>query len=64
MEEFGDVADCWPERPPQDACVVLGDKKVWATCWNGGWGGVAKNSAMSPIGVVGPWRTKLVRFLS
>ena len=48
-EEFGDVAGCWPERPARDTCVVFGDNKVWATCWDGGWGGVAKNSAMSPI---------------
>ena len=35
-EEFGDVAGCWPERPARDTCVVFGDNKVWATCWNGG----------------------------
>ena len=48
-EEVGDVTDCRPEFPTGDAWVVFGDKKVWATCWNGGWGGAGKKSVMSPI---------------
>ncbi len=37
----GDGTDCRPERPTGDAWVVFDDNKVWAACWNGGWGGMA-----------------------
>ncbi len=37
----GDVTGCLPEWPVGNAWVVFDDNKVWATCWNGGWGGIA-----------------------
>ena len=37
----GGGTDCRPEWPTGGRLVVFDDNKVWATCWNGGWGGMA-----------------------
>ncbi len=37
---FGST-DCRPEWPTGNAWVVFDDNQVWATCWNGGRGGMA-----------------------
>ena len=37
----GDATNCPPGWPAGNAWVVFDDNKVWAACWNGGWGGMA-----------------------
>ena len=44
----GDVTACRPEWPIGNAWVVFDDNKVWAACWNGGWGWYGRFAVVSP----------------